>query len=82
MFKLWKPPGDAKGSHGTWTFVGRLVSGKEISLVISDKGAEIKAPAGNQQWTLSPRFSESVRQPTGCGSLLPAASSLSPDEGH
>jgi len=71
VLKQWKPPGDAKGSRGTWTFVGRLVSGKEIRLRISDKEAEIKAPAVNQQWTLTPRFAESVRKGSGA-SLLPA----------
>src|SRR5208283_4922860 len=36
VLKLWKPPGDAKGSRGVWTFVGRLQSGKELRLRMAD----------------------------------------------
>ena len=80
MLKRWKAPGDAKGSRGEWTFVGRLASGKDVEFRVSDKDAAMKAPASEQQWTLGPKFadafpksgdSEAAPQPAGAG-LLPS----------
>ena len=80
VLKQWKAPGDAKGSRGAWTFVGRLASGKDVEFHVSDKDAAMKAPAGEQQWTLGPKFadafprssdSEAAPQPAGTG-LLPS----------
>ena len=80
VMKQWKSPGDAKGSHGAWAFVGRLASGKDVEFHISGKDAAMKAPAGEQQWSLGPKFadafpkssdSEAAPQPAGMG-LLPS----------
>jgi serine protease Do len=69
VMKRWKAPGDAKGSRGDWTFVGKLASGKTADFRVSDKDAAMKAPAGNQEWTLTPKFADAVRKP---GAILPA----------
>jgi serine protease Do len=69
VLKQWKSPADAKGPHGAWSFVGRLPSGKDVEFRISEKDAAMKAPAGDQQWTLSPKFAEAARQP---GAILPS----------
>ena len=71
VLKLWKPPGDAKGSRGAWTFVGRLQSGKEVRFRIADNEVELKAPAGDSKWTLGPKFAEAF-QPGSNNGLLPA----------
>jgi hypothetical protein len=71
VFKLWKTPGDAKGSRGVWTFVGRLQSGKEIRFRLADNEVDLKAPAGDSKWTLGPKFAEAF-QPGGNNGLLPA----------
>jgi serine protease Do len=71
VFRLWKPPGDAKGSRGAWTFLGRLQSGKEIRFHIADGGVELKAPSGDAKWTLGPKFADAF-QPQSRDGLLPA----------
>jgi S1-C subfamily serine protease len=80
VLKRWKAPGDAMGSPGPWNFVGRLASGKDVEFRVSNKDAVIKAPAGEQKWTLGAKFadafpksgdSESSPQPAGTG-LLPS----------
>ena len=71
VLKLWKPPGDAKGSRGVWTFVGRLQSGKEVRFRIADNEVELKAPAGDSKWKLGPKFAEAF-QPGSTSGLLPA----------
>ncbi len=83
VFKLWKPPGDAKGGapggapstlgrgRGVWTFVGRLQSGKEIRFRVADNEVQLKAPAGDSKWTLGPKFAEAF-QPGSNNGLLPA----------
>ena len=49
---------------------GRLPSGKDVEFRLSEKDAAIKAPTGDQQWTLGPdKFAEAVRQP---GAILPS----------
>jgi S1-C subfamily serine protease len=80
VLKQWKSPGDAKGSGGNWSIIGRLPSGKNVEFYVSDKDVAMKAPTGEQQWTLGPKFadafprpsdSESAPQPAGTG-LLPS----------
>ena len=71
VLKLWKPPGDAKGSRGAWSFVGRLQSGKEVRLHMTDNEVELKAPAGDSKWKLEPKFAEAFR-PGSSNGLLPA----------
>ncbi|MEI8373232.1 MAG: trypsin-like peptidase domain-containing protein [Planctomycetota bacterium] len=58
VLKLWKPPGDAKGTRGVWTLVGRLQSGKEVSFRMADSEVELKAPAGDSKWMLGSKFAE------------------------
>ena len=75
VLKQWKSPVAATGGApaqrvgGALTFVGRLPSGKDVEFRISEKDASIKAPAGDQQWSLTPKFAEAVRQP---GAVLPS----------
>jgi serine protease Do len=71
VLKLWRPPGDAKGTRGEWSFVGRLQSGKEVRFRIGDKEVEIKAPTGDSKWTLGAQFADSF-QGAGKDGLLPA----------
>jgi S1-C subfamily serine protease len=80
VLKQWKAPGDPKGSRGAWAFMARLASGKDVEFHVTDKDAAMKAPAGEQQWTLGPKFadafpkpsdSESAPQPAGTG-ILPS----------
>jgi hypothetical protein len=71
VLKLWKPPGDAKGSRGVWTFVGRLQSGKEVRFRIADSEVELKAPTGDSKWTLGPKFADAF-QPGNNNGLLAA----------
>ena len=80
VFKLWKPPGDAKGGapgtpgHGVWTFAGKLQSGKEIRFRVADKEVELQAPAGDSKWTLDAKdakFADAF-QPGSNNGLLPA----------
>jgi serine protease Do len=69
--KLWKAPGDAKGSRGVWTLVGKLQSGKEIGLRIADTEVDLKAPSGDSKWTRGPKFADSFLGKDANG-LLPA----------
>jgi len=71
VLKLWKPPGDAKGRRGVWTFVGKLLSGKEVRFRVADNEAELQAPAGDSKWTLGAKFAEAF-QPGSNNGLLPA----------
>jgi serine protease Do len=70
VLKSWKAPGDAKGSRGVWTFVGKLQSGKEIRFRIADKEVELNAPSGNSKWTLGAKFADGFQ--AGKNGLLPA----------
>ena len=77
VLKLWKPPGDAKGGRtgtpgrGVDCFVGKLQSGKEVRFHIADSEVELKAPAGDSNWTLGPKFADAF-QPGSNNGLLPA----------
>ena len=61
VLKLWKPPGDAKGSRGVWSFVGHLQSGKEVRFRVGDSEAELKAPTGDSKWSLGPKFADAFQ---------------------
>ncbi len=70
VLKQWKSPVTAKNAGGVWSFAGRLPSGKDVEFRLSEKDAAMKAPTGDQQWTLAPnKFAEAVRQQ---GSILPS----------
>ena len=69
--KLWKPPGDAKGSRGAWTLVGKLQSGKEVQFHIADGAVELKAPAGDSNWTPGADLADAFKPGSDKG-LLPA----------
>ncbi len=71
VFKLWRPPGDAKGSRAAWAFDGRLQSGKDIHFRVGDSEVDLKAPAGDSNWTLGPKFADAF-QPGSSNGLLPA----------
>jgi hypothetical protein len=77
VFKLWKPPGDAKGGapgtpgRGAWTFLGRLHSGKDVHIRVADGEVDLRAPAGDSNWTLGPKFADAFQPGSGSG-LLPA----------
>jgi S1-C subfamily serine protease len=73
VLKSWKAPGDAKAARGAWSFAGRLASGKEIEFRVSDKDAAMKAPAGEQQWTLGPKFADAFPRPSDSESAPPPA---------
>jgi hypothetical protein len=70
VLKAWKRPGDPKRIGGSWAFTGKLESGKEIHVRISDADAAMEAPIGNSEWKLAPNFAETVRK--GGNPLLPA----------
>ena len=79
VFKLWKPPGDAKGGapggapgtlgrgRGAWTFVGRLQSGKDVRFRVADSEVELRAPAGDSKWTLGPKFADAFQPGSNAG---------------
>ncbi|MGO9109250.1 MAG: trypsin-like peptidase domain-containing protein [Thermoguttaceae bacterium] len=71
VLKLWKPPGDAKGTRGAWTLVGRLQSGKEVHFLMADGEVDLRAPAGDSKWMLGPRFADAFQSGSNNG-LLPA----------
>ena len=62
VLKQWKSPVDAKATSARRPGASSagLPSGKDVEFRISDKDAAMKAPAGDQQWSLRPKFADAV----------------------